>query len=60
MKRPDPVILTKLAGYGGMIVPPKYVQEKGDAYFNEHPVGKGPFKFVEYKPKISLDTGAQR
>jgi peptide/nickel transport system substrate-binding protein len=54
MKRPDPVILTKLAGYGGMIVPPKYLQEKGDAYFNEHPVGTGPFKFVEYKPKISL------
>lgn len=54
MKRPDPVILTKLAGYGGMIVPPKYVQEKGDAYFNEHPVGTGPFKFVDYKPKISL------
>lgn len=54
MKRPDPVLLTKLAGYGGMIVPPKYIQEKGDAYFNEHPVGTGPFKVVEYKPKISL------
>jgi len=54
MKRPDPVLLTKLAGYGAMIVPPKYIQEKGDAYFNEHPVGTGPFKFVDYKPKVSL------
>jgi peptide/nickel transport system substrate-binding protein len=54
MKQPDPVILTKLAGYGGMIVPPKYIQEKGDAYFNEHPVGTGPFKVVDYKPKVSI------
>src|SRR5918998_1757658 len=29
MKQPDPVLLTKLDGYGGMIVPPKYIQEKG-------------------------------
>jgi peptide/nickel transport system substrate-binding protein len=34
-----------------MIVPPKYVQEKGDEYFNTHPVGTGPFKFVEYTPR---------
>jgi len=54
MKQPDPVLLTKLAGYGAMIVPPKYITEKGDAYFNEHPVGTGPFKLGEYKPKTSL------
>jgi peptide/nickel transport system substrate-binding protein len=46
MKQPDPVLLTKLAGYGAMIVPPKYIQEKGDAHFNMNPVGTGPFKFV--------------
>lgn len=54
MKQPDPVLLTKLAGYGGMIVPPKYIQEKGDAHFNMNPVGTGPFKFVEYTPKVNL------
>lgn len=58
MKQPDPVLLTKLAGYGGMIVPPKYFQEKGDDYFNTHPVGTGPFKFVEYNPKVSLTLEA--
>ena len=58
MKQADPVLLTKLAGYGGMIVPPKYVQEKGDEYFNTHPVGTGPFKFVEYTPKVSLTLEA--
>ncbi len=58
MKQPDPVLLTKLAGYGGMIVPPKYIQEKGDEYFNTHPVGTGPFKFVSYEPKVSLTLEA--
>jgi peptide/nickel transport system substrate-binding protein len=46
--------LTKLAGYGAMIVPPKYIKERGSQYFGMNPVGTGPFKFVEYKPKISL------
>lgn len=54
LKNPDPVLLTKLSGYGAMIVPPKYIQEKGSAYFGMNPVGTGPFKFTEYKPKVSL------
>jgi peptide/nickel transport system substrate-binding protein len=54
MATPDPVILTKLAGYGAMIVPPKYLAEHGTDYFNRHPVGTGPFKMVEYKPKTSV------
>ncbi|MDB5850042.1 MAG: peptide transporter substrate-binding protein [Rhodoferax sp.] len=54
MKSPDPVLLTKLSGYGAMIVPPKYITEKGSAYFGANPVGTGPFKFAEYKPKVSL------
>lgn len=54
LKNPDPVLLTKLAGYGAMIVPPKYIKEKGSEHFGANPVGTGPFKFVEYKPKISL------
>jgi peptide/nickel transport system substrate-binding protein len=45
----DPVLITKLAGYGAVIVPPKYIQEKGDAYFDEHPVGTGPFKMTSYE-----------
>ena len=54
LKNPDPVLLTKLAGYGAMIVPPKYITEKGSAYFGANPVGTGPFKFTDYKPKVSL------
>ena len=48
LKNVDPTLLTKLAGYGGMIVPPKYIQEKGDAYFDTHPVGTGPYAVTEY------------
>lgn len=58
MKVKDPVIITKLAGYGAMIVPPKYVQEHGSAYFGANPVGTGPFKFVEYRKDDHLTLAA--
>ena len=31
------------------IVPKDYIEEKGSAYFAQHPVGAGPFKFVEWR-----------
>ncbi|QED46326.1 ABC transporter substrate-binding protein [Cytobacillus dafuensis] len=45
----DPVLLTKLAGYGAVIVPPNYIKENGDDHFNNNPVGTGPFKMTGYK-----------
>ena len=38
LKQPDPVLLTKLAGYGAMIVPPRYIAEKGED-FQQSPGG---------------------
>lgn len=58
MNNPDPVMLTKLAGYGSMIVPPKYITEKGDEYFDMHPVGTGPFKFKSYTQNDKLELVA--
>lgn len=58
LKAADPVLITKLAGYGAMIVPPKYIAEKGEDYFNTHPVGTGPFKFVSYEPKVNIKLEA--
>ncbi len=58
LTQPDPVLLTKLACYGAMIVPPKYITEKGDAHFNANPVGTGPFKFVSYEPKVGIKLEA--
>jgi peptide/nickel transport system substrate-binding protein len=51
---PDPVLITKLAGYGAMIVPPGYVTEVAPETFNRMPVGTGPFKVVEYVPDDRL------
>lgn len=48
LKETDPVLVTKLAGYGAKIVPPQYIKEKGDAVFNLQPVGTGPYKVVSY------------
>ncbi len=54
MKSPDPVIITKLAGYGAMIVPPKYVTDNSPETFNKMPIGTGPFKVTEYVPDDHL------
>ncbi|WP_447530132.1 ABC transporter substrate-binding protein [Vreelandella sp. TE19] len=58
LNEPDPVLLTKLAGYGAMIVPPDYIEEHGDDHFNSHPVGTGPFKVVDYTPRSDVELEA--
>ena len=58
MGSPDPVIITKLAGYGAMIVPPGYVQDNSPETFDQMPVGTGPFKVVDYKLDESLTLEA--
>lgn len=50
LSRPDPTLITKLAGYGAMIVPPKYIEKHGSHYFGLHPIGTGPFRVVKYVP----------
>jgi len=36
------------------IVPKKYVEKVGEAAFKKHPVGAGPYKFVEIVPGVRL------
>jgi len=38
----------------GWIVPKKYVEKVGDAGFKKHPVGCGPYKFVEFQAGVKL------
>ncbi|MEV1176347.1 ABC transporter substrate-binding protein [Nonomuraea sp. NPDC049784] len=48
-KAPDPILPAKLSLFGGVIVPPKYIKEKGDQAFAEHPIGTGPFTFDQWQ-----------
>jgi peptide/nickel transport system substrate-binding protein len=41
--------LGKLGGTMGMMISPTNVQKNGAEYVNWHPIGTGPFQFVEYK-----------
>jgi peptide/nickel transport system substrate-binding protein len=36
------------------IVPKKYVEKVGDQGFKKHPIGCGPYKFVEYVPGVKM------
>lgn len=38
----------------GWVVPKKYVEKVGDAEYKRHPVGAGPYKFVEFNPGVRL------
>ncbi len=44
--KPSPLFLTRLTYF--WVVPKKYIEKKGDAYFANHPVGTGPYKFVRW------------
>ena len=50
MSAPDPIIPEKVSLFGGVVVPPKYLAEKGDDGFAASPVGTGPFKFQSRQP----------
>jgi peptide/nickel transport system substrate-binding protein len=62
-KGPFPVLLARntYAGSGSVVMlPPKYFQEKGDDGFAAHPVGTGPFKFVQWAKgdRVVLEANA--
>jgi peptide/nickel transport system substrate-binding protein len=46
-ENPDPLFLGVMAQHWGF-VPPNYIAEVGEDGFNNHPVGTGPFMFVEW------------
>jgi peptide/nickel transport system substrate-binding protein len=56
-KEPFPEFLEYLlpgATTFGWIAPKKYVERVGDAGFKKHPIGAGPYKFVEHVPGVKL------
>ena len=47
LKEPWPAMLDRCS-LGIMIVPKDYIEENGDDYFADHPVGTGPFTLISY------------
>ncbi|WP_424768214.1 ABC transporter substrate-binding protein [Paenibacillus sp. sgz302251] len=45
---PDPVLPYRLAREGAGILPKKYIDESGWEAFLKHPIGSGPYEFVEW------------
>ncbi len=50
-------LMDLLAG-GIVVTPKKYIEANGDAYFADHPVGTGPWKFISHTPGSSVELEA--
>jgi peptide/nickel transport system substrate-binding protein len=44
--------------WGCPILPKNYIEKNGDKYFNEHPIGSAPWKFVKLTPGVSIEFDA--
>ncbi|MCY9661666.1 ABC transporter substrate-binding protein [Paenibacillus chondroitinus] len=57
---PDPILPNKMTLFGGAMVPPQYIKEKGDENFAKNPVGTGPFKFVSWQKdsQVTMEANA--
>lgn len=54
----DPILPAKLSLFGGVVVPPRYLDKVGDEGFAAHPVGTGPFAFRRWQRDHELRLSA--
>jgi peptide/nickel transport system substrate-binding protein len=57
-EKPYPVIHEMLTYGNFVMVPPRYIREKGDAFFAKNPVGTGPYRFKEWRKGEQLTVEA--
>jgi len=50
--------LSRAMSSEGMIVPKKYIEAKGDDYFNLNPIGSGPYRIAENVPGTQVTLEA--
>ncbi|OWT65792.1 ABC transporter substrate-binding protein [Candidimonas nitroreducens] len=53
-KEPDPIVIRRLTGLFGVMLPPKYIKKYGNDILKTKPVGTGPYKFVRWDKDESL------
>lgn len=51
---PDPVIINRLASWGGWIVSKKYIESVGNDEFKRTGMGTGPYRFVSFTPDSEI------
>jgi peptide/nickel transport system substrate-binding protein len=49
-----PLYLSSIMGNEGDVIPKAYVQQNGDAYFNLHPIGSGPYILASVTTGVSI------
>jgi peptide/nickel transport system substrate-binding protein len=61
LKAPWPDFMTvygTTASAAGLVVPKKYLTQVGEDGFKKHPIGAGPYKFVNSKPGVEVELEA--
>ncbi|MBI2958631.1 MAG: ABC transporter substrate-binding protein [Chloroflexi bacterium] len=53
-----PAFSMEISPSRGLVLPKKYLQQNGVPYFEQHPVGTGPFKFVKRTPGDNISYEA--
>lgn len=52
-------LLSNAVSTDGDVVPAKYIEQRGETYFREHPIGSGPYQLTSYSPNSTMTLQAE-